>query len=62
MNKERRRPQGRLVQRRGQGWYVETPTGRAGPLPTREEAESYLVVLNYVAASRLGAACVDGDN
>ena len=45
----------------GQGWFVETPEGRVGPMETRSEAQSYLALLKASLAARSEIACTDNE-
>lgn len=45
----------------GQGWFVETPDGRAGPMDSRAEALSYLSLLRASFAAGTEIACTDAE-
>lgn len=47
------------IVRTGQGWYVETPTGRAGPMETQAEANAYLSLMRTAYAAGSEIACTD---
>ena len=42
-----------------QGWFVETPTGRAGPMDTQTEANKYLSLIRTAYAAGSEIACTD---
>ncbi len=45
----------------GQGWYVETPTGRVGPMESREEANAYLSLMRIADAAGTELGCTDAE-
>ncbi len=48
-----------LIVRTGQGWFVETPTGRAGPMETQTEANDYLSLMRTAYAAGSEIACTE---
>lgn len=56
------RNEAKIVQT-GQGWFVETPQGRFGPMDSSAEAHRYLSLLRVVQAAGNEVACTeDGCN
>lgn len=45
----------------GQGWYVETPTGRVGPMDSRDEANAYLALMQIADAAGTELACTEAE-
>ena len=43
----------------GQGWFVETPNGRVGPMESRTEANTYLSLMRTAYAARNETACTE---
>ena len=43
----------------GQGWFVETSEGRIGPMDSKSEAQSYLMLLKTASAAGSEIACTD---
>jgi len=47
------------IVRTGQGWFVETPTGQAGPMETQDEANTYLSLMRTAYAAGSETACTE---
>lgn len=45
----------------GEGWCIETPAGMEGPMDSRQDAATYLSLLNRVDAARNELACLEGE-
>jgi len=43
----------------GQGWFVETPEGRVGPMDSQTEARSYLSLVRAAFAAGSETACTE---
>jgi hypothetical protein len=43
----------------GQGWFIETPEGRVGPMESQSEASSYLALMRTAIAAGSEIACTD---
>lgn len=50
--------QAQIVQT-AQGWFVETPEGRIGPMESRQEATRYLTLMQLAKAAGSETACTD---
>jgi hypothetical protein len=44
-----------------QGWFVDTPQGRFGPMETQQEAISYAKLLQIASAAGSETACTDAE-
>ncbi len=42
-----------------QGWFVETPEGRVGPMESQSEARSYLFLMRAAVAAGSEIACTE---
>ena len=47
------------IVRTGQGWFVDTPTGRVGPMESQTEANAYLSLMRTVYAAGSEIACTE---
>ncbi len=47
------------IVRTGQGWFVETPNGRVGPMDSQAEANTYLSLMRTAYAAGSETACTD---
>ena len=45
----------------GNNWFLDTPSGRLGPMGSRQEANDLLVVLACATAARSETACTDAE-
>ena len=45
----------------GNGWYVETPDGRVGPMESQKEANAYLALMRIATAAGTEVACTDAE-
>lgn len=45
----------------GQGWFIETPTGRVGPMDSQTEAHAYLALMRLATAAGTEVACTDAE-
>jgi hypothetical protein len=50
----------KVVQTR-QGWFVETPQGRFGPMECSTEAQQYLSLLRVAQAAGSEVACTENE-
>ena len=44
-----------------QGWFVETPQGRVGPMESQAEANTYLKLMRVAQAAGTEVACTDSE-
>ena len=45
----------------GSVWYVETPSGRIGPMGTQKEAQDYLTLMQIAYAAGSETACTEAE-
>ena len=45
----------------GQGWFIETPSERVGPMDTQAEAHAYLALMRLATAAGTEVACTDAE-
>jgi hypothetical protein len=45
----------------GQGWFIETPNGRVGPMETQTEAHAYLALMRLATAAGSEVACTEAE-
>mgnify|MGYP000022345143 CR=1 FL=1 len=45
----------------GQGWFVETPQGRVGPMDSQAEAKTYLSLMRVAQAAGIEVACTESE-
>lgn len=44
-----------------QGWFVESPGGRIGPMDSQQQANDYLALMSAANAARDEIACTDAE-
>jgi len=45
----------------GQGWFVDTPQGRVGPMDSQTEARNYLSLMRVAQAAGIEIACTESE-
>ena len=45
----------------GQGWFIDSPDGRVGPMDTQAEAQAYLALMHLATAAGSEVACTEAE-
>ncbi len=45
----------------GQGWYIETPQGRVGPMESQQDANAYVSLMQIAVAAGTEVACTEAE-